>query len=114
MTQAGLLTVFLALGWTPAVAASSLERKIEARISEAFARYDILSRQELECSTLLIRKSSNARVARIGVDKAHDRRCGGDPNTAPRRFDIEIDLRTGAVRTNDNPDREMRPARLLQ
>jgi hypothetical protein len=112
--QAGLLTVFLALGWTPAVAASSLERRIEARIQDAFARYDILSRQELECSTLLVRESSNARVARIGVHPLQNRRCGGDPNTAPRRFDIEIDLRTGAVRTNDNPEREMRPARLLQ
>lgn len=112
--RAGLLAVFLALVWTPALAASSLERRIEARIQEAFARYDILSRQELECSTLLIRKSSNARVARIGVDKAHDRRCGGDPNTAPRRFDIEIDLRTGAVRTDNNPDREMRSARPLR
>jgi hypothetical protein len=106
--------VFLTLVWTPAVPASALERKIEARIQEAFARYDLLSRRELECSTLLVRKSSNARVARIGVYPLQNRRCGGDPNTAPRRFDIEIDLRTGAVRTNDNPDREMRPARLLR
>jgi hypothetical protein len=54
VTQAGLLTVFVALGWMPAVAASSLERRIEARIQNAFARYDILSRQELECSTLVV------------------------------------------------------------
>src|SRR5918995_4370232 len=109
--RAGLLTVFLVLVWTPCLAASCLERRIEARIQDAFARYDILSRQELECSTLLVRKSSNARVAQIGVYELHDRRCGGDPNTAPRRFDIEIDMRTGAVRTEDNPDLEMRPAR---
>src|SRR5918993_2812918 len=108
--RAGLLAVFLALVWTPAVDASSLERRIEARIQEAFARYDILSRQELECSTLLVRKSSNARIARIGVYPLQNRRCGRDPNTAPRRFDIEIDLRTGAVRTDNNPEREMRPA----
>src|SRR5918997_311562 len=108
--RAGLLTVLMALGWTPAVAASSLERRIEARIQDAFARYDILSRQELECSTLLVRKSGSARVARIGVYPLQNRRCGGDPNTAPRRFDIEIDLRTGAVRTDNNPKREMRPA----
>ena len=81
MTQAGLLTVFLALGWTPAVAASSLERMIEARIQDAFARYDILSRQELECLTLLVRKSSNARVARIHVYPLHDCRCAGDPRS---------------------------------
>ena len=109
MTQAGLLLV-----WTPAVAASSLERRNEAWIKEAFARYAILSRRELECSTLLVRKPSNARVARIGVYEVHDRRCGGDPNTAPRRFDIEIDMRTGAVRTGNNPEREMRPARPLR
>ena len=112
--RTGLLTVYLVLVWTPALAASSLERRSEARIQDAFARYDILSRQELECSTLLVRKSSNARVAQIGVYPLQNRRCGGDPNPAPRRFDIEIDLRTGAVRTNDNPDREMRPARLLR
>ena len=114
MTQAGLLTVFLAFGWTPAVAASSLERRIEARIQEAFARYDILARQELECSTLLVRKSSNATIARIGVYPLQNRRCGCDPNTAPRRFDIEIDMRTGAVRTDSKPDREMRPASALR
>ena len=102
----------MALIGTPALAASALERRIEARIKQAFARYDLLSRQELECSTLLVRKSSNSRVARIGVYELHDRRCGGDPNTAPRRFDIEIDMRTGVVRTDDNPDLEMRPARL--
>jgi hypothetical protein len=112
--RAGLLAVFLALVWTPALAASSLERRIEARIQEAFARYDILSRQELECSTLLVRKSSNSRVARIGVYELHNSRCSGDPNTAPRRFDIEIDLRSGAVRTDNNPDREMRSAKPLR
>jgi hypothetical protein len=103
VTQAGLLTVFLTLVWTPAVAASSLERRIEARIQDAFARYDILSRQELECSTLLVRKSSNARVARIGVHPLQNRRCGGDPNTAPRRFECRtsrLTLRVGRAGMN--------------
>jgi hypothetical protein len=91
-----------------------LERRIEARITEAFSRYDILPRQELECSTLLVRKSSNSRIARVGIYPLQNRWCAGDHNMAPRRFDIEIDMRTGAVRTDDNPDREMRPARLLR
>jgi hypothetical protein len=110
----GFLAVFLALVWAPALAASALERRIEARIQEAFARYDILSPQELECSTLMVRRSSNSKTARIGVYPLQNRRCGGDPNAVSRRFDIEIDLRTGVVRTDDNPDREMRPANPLR
>ena len=110
--RGGLFATVLTLIWTSALAASALERRIEAQIQDIFTRFEILSRAELECSMLLVRKSSNARVARIGVYELHDRRCGGAPGRAPRQFDIEVDLRTGAVRTDDNPSREMRPARL--
>ena len=110
--RGGLFATVLTLIWTSALTGSALERRIEAQIQDIFTRYEILSRAELECSMLLVRKSSNTRVARIGVYELRDRRCGRPPNTAARRFDIEIDLRTGAVRTDDNPRREMRPARL--
>ena len=68
LMRAALLVVLALWAIIPAMAASPLERRIEAKIKEAFARYDILSRHELECSTLLVRKSTTPRVApRISV-----------------------------------------------
>ena len=53
---------------------------------------------------------SNARTVKVGVYEVHDKACGGDPDVMHRLFDLEIDLKTGAAKwDNDFPDMEMRP-----
>jgi hypothetical protein len=71
-------------------------------------RHRLLSRAELACS-FVMDAGSTASVARVDVREKHESKCGGDPNTAPRRFSLEIDLRSGAVQWDNTPDLEMRP-----
>lgn len=40
---------------------------------------------------------------RYSVREVHNRRCGGDPNTAPRMFDVRLDPATGAVLSDNGP-----------
>ena len=46
---------------------------------------------------------------KIGILEKHDKSCGGDPEVAPRRFDLEMDTKTGAAKWDNNLDIEMRP-----
>jgi hypothetical protein len=87
-SDGGSLGGFLGAGLDAGSRCSALERRIEARMDHGSLRYDILSPQELGCSTLLVWRSSNSRTARIGVYPLRNRRCGGDPDTASRRFDL--------------------------
>jgi hypothetical protein len=48
-------------------------------------------------------------TATVTVREKHDKRCGGDPETAPRRFTMEIDLKTGTVHWDNNDEMEMTP-----
>src|SRR5918998_2297649 len=70
--RAGLLTVFLTLVWTPAVATSSLERWIEARIQDAFAGYDILSAPGTPTPTGVLGEGSRDWI--VGVIVGHELR----------------------------------------
>lgn len=71
------------------------------------ARHHLLTAGELRCSTLVYRDDSPAGRADVGVLERHGDGCPGDPATQPRRFDLEIDLRTGVARWDNTPDLEM-------
>jgi hypothetical protein len=65
-------------------------------------------RTELACSTLVLDEVTKT-VATVTVREKHDKKCGGDPGTAPRRFTMEIDLKTGAALWDNNDEMEMKP-----
>jgi hypothetical protein len=70
----------------------------------------LLTQKQRKCSTLVLRDDSSARIAKVGVYEKHDKACGGDPQVSHRLFDLEIDMRTGAAKWDNNfPDMEMRP-----
>jgi hypothetical protein len=48
-------------------------------------------------------------VATVTVREKHGGKCGGAPETAPRRFTMEIDLKTGAAQWDNNDEMEMKP-----
>jgi hypothetical protein len=48
-------------------------------------------------------------AAKVTVREKHGSKCGGAPETAPRRFTMEIDLKTGAALWDYNDEMEMRP-----
>jgi hypothetical protein len=60
------------------------------------------------CSILVLDEIIKT-VATVTVREKHDRKCGGDPGTAPRRFTMEFDLKTGAAQWDNNDEMEMRP-----
>ncbi len=81
-----------------------------ARAERIITQHHLLTPQAQRCSKLVLREDSNARTARVGVYEVHDKRCGGDPAVEHRLFDLEIDLKTGAAKWDNNfPDMEMRP-----
>ena len=48
-------------------------------------------------------------VATVEVREKKNKKRGGDPNTGPRMFSLNMDLKTGAAWSDDNDEMEMRP-----
>lgn len=85
-------------------------------VQDAFKRADklikehrLLTPQQEKCSKLILRDDTDKRIAKIGVYEVHDATCGGDPDAEHRLFDLEINMRSGAAKWDNNPDMEMRP-----
>jgi hypothetical protein len=76
--------------------------------SRIITQHRLLSRAELTCSTLDLDEVTKT-AATITVREKHSVKCGGAPETAPRRFTMEIDLETGAAQWDNNDEMEMKP-----
>ncbi len=108
MIQAVIVALALLV---PLPAFAAEENTILLKASRIITQHRLLSGAELACSTLMLHEVTKS-VARVIVREKHDKKCGGAPETAPRRFTLEIDLETGAARWDNNyPDMEMRPIR---
>jgi hypothetical protein len=85
------------------------EGAIMQKAFRIITQHRLLSRAELACSSLVLEEATKT-VATVTVREKHGGKCGGAPETAPRRFAMEIDLKTGITRWDRNyPDMEMRP-----
>lgn len=94
-----------ALGQTSDTAADAFRRA--ERIIKG---HRLLTPKAQRCSKLVLRNGNNDRVAKVGVYENHNSVCGGDPDIEHRLFDLEIDMKTGAAKWDNNmPDMEMRP-----
>ncbi len=80
----------------PLPASAAEENTILRKASRIITRHHLLSRAELACSTLEIDEVTKT-LATVTVRERHGGKCGGAPETAPRRFTLEIDLKTGAA-----------------
>jgi hypothetical protein len=78
------------------------------RAENIIRTHKLLTPKELACSTLVEGTAANPRLAEVTVLEHHSRRCGGDPDTAPRRFDLDTNLKTGAATWDNNDDMEQR------
>ncbi|UVF22839.1 hypothetical protein HPT29_028475 (plasmid) [Microvirga terrae] len=93
----------------PLTSLAAEEDVIMRKASRIITQHRLLSRAELACSSLVLEEATKT-VATVTVREKHGGKCGGAPETAPRRFTMEIDLKTGAARWDNNyPDMEMRP-----
>lgn len=80
------------------------------RADKIIKDHRLLTPKAERCSKLVLREGSNSHIAKVGVYERHDQECGGDPDVEHRLFDLEINLKTGAARWDNNvPDMEMRP-----
>jgi hypothetical protein len=78
------------------------------RAIQVIGQRQLLSPSELACS-LIVDDGSSAEKVRVEIREKHNTFCGGDPETSPRRFTLEIDVTTGAARWDYNSEMEMRP-----
>lgn len=81
----------------------------ELRAFRLMRTHRLLTPEQARCVFLMRRDNSTARRLVVGVYEKHDRRCGGDPETTHRLFDLELDLRSGRARWDRNDAIEMRP-----
>lgn len=80
------------------------------RADKIIKEHRLLTEQQQRCMSFMYRDDSDARTAKVGIYEVHDKDCGGDPEIIHRLFDLEIDMKTGAAKwDNDTPDMEMRP-----
>lgn len=98
------VSAILSLSASPALAQDGAD--IAWRVVKA---HRLLTPKQQNCVSLIERDDSTKRIVKVGVLEKHDKRCGGDPQVAPRMFDLEIDTKTGAAKWDKNPDVEMRP-----
>jgi hypothetical protein len=110
MKQAVLMkaAIFVIASLFPIAALSSEEDEVLRKASRIISDHRLLSPKELACSLLVVDDATSA-TATVTVLEKHDKTCGGDPETAPRRFTMEVDLKTGAAQWDNNDEMQMEP-----
>ncbi len=89
---------------------SGAEDAVIDRAAKIIKEHRLLTAKQQHCMSLLYRDDSDAKTGKVGVYEVHDKECGGDPDFSHRLFDLEIDMKTGAAKWDNNiPDMEMRP-----
>jgi hypothetical protein len=78
------------------------------RAAAVIKRHRLLTPDELACSSIEEDGSSKTTI-RVNVREKHNIVCGGDADTAPRRFTLEIDRQSGKARWDRNSEMELRP-----
>jgi hypothetical protein len=85
----------------PLTAFATEEDAIMQKAVRIITQHRLLSRAELTCSSLVLEEATKM-AATVTVREKHGGKCGGAPETAPRRFTMEIDLKTGAAKWDNN------------
>ena len=86
------------------------EDAVLGRAEKIIKEHRLLTAGQQRCMSLMYRDDSDAKTGKVGVYEVHDKECGGDPDISHRLFDLEIDMKTGAAKWDNNfPDMEMRP-----
>jgi hypothetical protein len=108
--SSSLVLTFLAALEGAAHAQDPALTKFMVREAEKIAReHHLLSADELKCSIVIYRGLSLG-TQRVSFLERHGNGCPGDPETRPRRFDIEMDFRGGNARWDGgSPDMSMQP-----
>jgi hypothetical protein len=92
----------------PLSALAAEQSDVMRMASRIITQHRLLSRAELACSTLELDEITKA-AATVTVREKHGGKCGGAPGTAPRRFIMEIDLKTEAAQWDNNDEMKMKP-----
>lgn len=86
------------------------EERVIRRAQKLIKEHRLLTAKQQRCMSLVYRDDSDARTGKVSVYEVHNDACGGDPDFTHRLFDLEIDMKTGAAKwDNDVPGMEMRP-----
>ena len=97
------VTFVALLGFTaPALAATEGANFWIAKARSIIVSHHLLSRSELRCTGLIYGVESTPTIAGITAVEKHGGRCKGNPDTAPRRFTMQIDKATGRAKWDRN------------
>jgi hypothetical protein len=89
---------------------SALANRVLDRAESIIKQHHLLTAKQQHCSSLVLRDDSDERTGKVGIYELHDKKWGGDPDVMHRLFDLEIDMKTGTAKWDNNfSDMEMRP-----
>jgi len=100
----------ISAGFAQQAAPDAAEEAALARAEKIIKEHRLLTTKQQRCMSLVYRDDSDPQTGKVGVYEVHDKECGGDPDVSHRLFDLEIDMKSGAAKWDNNfPDMEMRP-----
>jgi len=72
-------------------------------------KHRLLSPKMLNCASVAEDDDTTKTLVKATVRELHNKRCGGDPQLAPRLFSLEINRKSGAAKWDYNSPGEMQP-----
>lgn len=102
------LGILFALTISPAMASEASDTRAFDLVLKTIRQSRLLTPKQLECVSLMI-DNNDGKIATVDVREKHNRKCGGDPETSPRMFTLEVDLKAGTAKWDKNDEMEMRP-----
>lgn len=82
---------------TPALAVDT-DSQLIARVRQAVISHRLVD--NADCVDYVITRNIHPRVDQVELREHHDAKCGGDPQTAPRLFNVIVDRKTQEMATD--------------
>ena len=90
-------TTILIASAVPALATYS-DAELITRVRNAVARNKLIDHPG--CVDYVITRKVHPLIDQVELRERHDAKCGGDPGSAPRLFDVIVDRRNGQMATD--------------
>ena len=72
-------------------------------------KHRLLTPKMQKCASVAENDDSTKKLVKVTVREVHNKRCGGDPEVAPRLFDLEVNVKTGTAKWDYESPGDMQP-----
>ncbi len=97
MTIPAVLLAAVTVAATPALAVYPDDQLI-AHVRQAVIKHRLVDHPD--CVDYVITRKLHPLIDQVELRERHDAKCGGDPGTAPRLFDVIVDRQNGQMATD--------------